>query len=452
MPRPYTHQTASVGATHASPLPAIVTNTNEGDRKGRPYKFGTVNSREMSRLRHCVAPLDMTAKKIVNKKNKILHISFFFRIFASLNPNDMKIKPSVILIILICLIVAYNLVNRIWLEEWRLNRAAENTETPSGGRGGGGGNTLVDYMILKPESFDEVVVVIGTLIPDEQVDLSSEASGNITAINFREGARVRKGELLVKINDRELQAQYQRATHREKLADDRFHRQEILLQKEAISQEEYEIALTELNSLKAETQLIKAQIERTEIRAPFDGIVGLRNVSVGEFISPQITVARLINNNPIKLDFAIPERYFEIVKVNSRVHFKIEGSNDLYAATVYAVEPKIDVSTRTIQLRALAQNPDGRLFPGASASVQLGITSLKNAIMVPSESLLSEASGHRAFVYKDGIAEMRDVIIGVRTERNVQVVRGLDVGDTLVVTGIMQIRPNGGLRLNEQIK
>jgi membrane fusion protein (multidrug efflux system) len=363
----------------------------------------------------------------------------------------MKIKPSVILIILICAIVAYSIVNRIWLEEWRANRAAEHSGAPSGG-GRGGGSTLVDFMVLKPENFDEIVVVTGTLVSNEQVDLRSEASGNITKINFNEGSRVRKGELLVKINDRDLQAQYERAVHREKLAEDRHRRQQILLQREAISQEEYDIALTEFNSLKAETQLIKAQIERTEIRAPFDGVVGLRNVSVGEFISPQITVARLVNNNPIKLDFAIPERHFGVYKVNSRVQFRIEGSNELYTATIYAVEPKIDVSTRTIQMRALAQNPDGRLFPGASASVQLPITSVKNAIMVPSESLLSEASGHRAFVYKDGVAQMRDVEIGVRTERRVQIVRGLEVGDTLVVSGILQVRPNSSLRLNTEIK
>jgi membrane fusion protein (multidrug efflux system) len=134
------------------------------------------------------------------------------------------------------------------------------------------------------------------------------------------------------------------------------------------------------------------------------------------------------------------------------VQFRIEGSDDVYTATIYAIEPKIDVTTRTIQLRALAPNPDGRLFPGASARVQLNITSIKDAIMVPSESLLSEAVGHRAFVYKNGIAQQRDVQIGIRTERNVQVVRGLDIGDTLVVTGVFQIRPNGNIRLNEQIK
>jgi len=365
----------------------------------------------------------------------------------------MKIKPSVILIILICGIVAYNIANRIWFEEWRANRAAENSGAPERGGGGGrgGGNILVNYMVLEPENFDEVVVVTGTLISNEQVDLRSEASGNITKINFTEGSRVRRGDLLVKINDRDLQAQYQRATHRERLAEDRYRRQKILLDREAISQEEYEIMLTELNSLRAETRLIKAQIERTEIRAPFDGIVGLRNVSVGEFISPQITVARLINNNPIKLDFSVPERFFDVVKINSRVQFRIRGDETIHTATVYAIEPKIDIATRTIMMRAIAPNPNGRLFPGASANVQLMMTPTTDAIMVPAEALLSEAEGHKAFVYKDGRAQMRDIEIGTRTARQTQIVNGLAAGDTLIVSGIMQLRPNGNVRLNERI-
>ncbi|MCL2682976.1 MAG: efflux RND transporter periplasmic adaptor subunit [Bacteroidales bacterium] len=361
----------------------------------------------------------------------------------------MKLKPSVILIILISLIVVYSVTDRIWGEKWRAKRATENTGGTSAPRGAG--SVLVDYMIIEPVDFNELIVVTGTLVSNEQVDLRSEASGNVTQINFDEGKRVKKGDLLVKINDKDLQAQYDRAVHRQRLAEDRERRQKVLLTREAISQEEYDIALTELNSLRAETQLIKAQIERTEIRAPFNGVIGLRNVSVGEFISPQITVARLVDNNPIKLDFSIPERFFDIVKLNSRVQFRLEGDPQLYTATVYAVEPKIDISTRTIQLRALAPNPDGRLFPGAYANVQFATTPLKDAIMVPSEALLSEATGHKAFVYRNGIAELRTLEIGTRTERSVQVVRGLEFGDTLVVSGILQIRPNGGLRLNTQI-
>jgi membrane fusion protein (multidrug efflux system) len=368
----------------------------------------------------------------------------------------MKLKPSVILIILISVIVVYSVANRIWLEEWRAKRKAEKQAQAGpaqsqSGRGGGGA-VLVDYMIVQPENFNEVVITNGTLVSNEQVDLRSEASGKVTAINFSEGSYVKAGTLLVKINDKDLQAQRECAIHRQKLAEDKERRQHVLLQKDAISREEYEIALTELNSLKAETELIKAQIERTEIRAPFDGTVGLRSVSLGEYISPQVTVARLVNNNPIKLDFSISEKYFDVVRTNTPVQFKIDGSDKTYNAVVYAIDPKIDLSTRTILMRALAPNPDGKLFAGAFARVQLPMTSLNNARLVPAEALLSEASGHKAFVYKDGKAEQRDLEIGTRTDKKTQVVKGLAIGDTLIVSGILQIRPNGNVKLNAQIE
>ena len=197
-----------------------------------------------------------------------------------------------------------------------------------------------------------------------------------------------------------MQAQYERAVHRQKLAEDKERRQHVLLDKDAISQEEYETALTELNSLKAETDLIKAQIERTEIRAPFDGTVGLRNVSVGEYISPQIMVTKLINNNPIKLSFSVSEKYYGVVKPNSMVKFRVRGDNHIYEAKVYAIEPTIEEETRSIRMRALASNTDGLLFPGTSVTVQFAMTPIYNAIMVPSEALISEASGHKAFSYQ----------------------------------------------------
>lgn len=365
-----------------------------------------------------------------------------------------KIRPSVILIYLILAICAYSIINRIWLQDWRIRRAEERAlkDAPTMQATGRGGSVLVDYMVMRPENFDETIIVTGTLDANEEVDLRSEASGKVTDINFEEGVHVKAGTLLVKINDKDLQAQYERAIHREKLAEDKERRQQILLKKDAVSQEEYETALTELNSLKAETELIKAQIEHTEIRAPFDGVVGLRSVSLGEYISPQITVAQLVNNNPIKLTFSIPEKYFGIVKPNSHVHFKIDGEDRLYDAVVYAIEPKIDLSTRTIQMRAKAPNADGKLFPGNSARVQFAMSPLHNALMAPAEALLSEASGQKAFVYKNGVAQMRDLEIGARTDKKVQVLRGLRVGDTLIVSGILQIRQDVAVKLNSKIK
>jgi len=362
----------------------------------------------------------------------------------------MKIKPSVILLVLVLGYFAYNIANRIWLEDMRAERRAQELGQGDNPAARGRAAIPVDYMIVTYEMLEDMVVATGTLVAGEQVDLRPEGSGRITQINFTEGARVRAGQLLVKINDRELQAQYERARHRQRLAEDRHRRSNILLEREAISLEEYEIVLTELNSLRAETDLIRAQIERTEIRAPFDGTVGLRSVSVGEFITSQNIVARIVNNDPIRLDFSVPERFFDVVRINSNVQFRVSGSDTLYTARVFAIEPHIDLDTRTILMRAIAPNPDGRLFPGASARVHLAMTPTENAIMVPAESLLSEAEGHKGFVYKNGRAEQRDLVIGTRTARQTQIISGLQVGDTLIVSGIMQLRPNVAVRLNPQ--
>ncbi len=365
-----------------------------------------------------------------------------------------KLRPSKILIILVSLIAVTLVVDRIWLQDWRNQRAEERRtlNAPTTQSTARGGSIAVDYSVLRTKNFDETISTFGYLLSNEETDLRSEASGKITEINFTEGTRVKEGTLLVKINDKDLQAQYERAVHRQKLAEDKERRQHVLLDKDAISQEEYETALTELNSLKAETDLIKAQIERTEIRAPFDGTVGLRNVSVGEYISPQIMVTKLINNNPIKLSFSVSEKYYGVVKPNSMVKFRVRGDNHIYEAKVYAIEPTIEEETRSIRMRALASNTDGLLFPGTSVTVQFAMTPIYNAIMVPSEALISEASGHKAFVYKGGVAEYRDLEIGIRTESQVQVTKGLRAGDTLIVSGILQIRPGSLVKLNSEVK
>jgi membrane fusion protein (multidrug efflux system) len=358
-----------------------------------------------------------------------------------------KLRPSSIVIIIVSFIAVWLVVDRIWLADWRAQRAEDRRtlNAPTTQSTARGGSIAADFTVLRNKNFSETMLARGFLQSDEETELRSEASGKITEINFVEGTRVKAGTLLVKINDKDLQAQHERAIHRQKLAEDKEARQKVLLEKDAISLEEYETALTELNSLKAE-------IERTEIRAPFDGTVGLRSVSVGEYISPQIAVAKLVNNNPIKMHFSISEKYYDIVKVNMKVKFTVYGDTRIHEATVYAIDPSIDDASRMIQMRALTANPDGALFPGPSCNIQFPLNSINNAIMVPSEALISEASGHKAFVYKNGVAEYRDLEIGTRTESQVQVTKGLRPGDTLIVSGILQLRPGGLVKLENEIK
>jgi len=298
----------------------------------------------------------------------------------------------------------------------------------------------VDALVLKPERLIEVINSSGTLLPDEQVDLSFETSGKITKIYFDEGSEVKKGQLLAKLNDNHLQAQLIKLHSQAKLAEDREFRQKSLLQKDAISQESYDQAVTELQGLKADIQLIEARIAETELRAPFDGIIGLRHVSEGSFAQPNATMARLIKNNPLKIEFSIPERYSGLVQKGFPIHFFLDGIADTLQAKVYALEPKVNINTRTILVRANFSNPKGHIKPGRFVSVQLTLSEIFDALVIPTEALIPEMEGDKVFVYKSGKAFSVFVETGLRTENKIQILNGLQEGDTVITTGMLQLR------------
>ena len=194
------------------------------------------------------------------------------------------------------------------------------------------------------------------MVSNEEVDLRSEISGKITQILFEEGKRVKKGELLIKINDSELQATLKKNNARLTLAKDREFRYKQLLEKNLTSQQEYDTQLSELNSVLADVEFNEAQIEKTEIIAPFDGVIGLRSVSVGSYISPQTKIATLQSINPMKVDFSVPQKYFGLIKEGKTIYVKITSTGKIYTGKIYAVEPKIDQNTRTVQARAIIPN------------------------------------------------------------------------------------------------
>ncbi|ARA92510.1 hypothetical protein AWN76_004550 [Rhodothermaceae bacterium RA] len=305
---------------------------------------------------------------------------------------------------------------------------------------GGDGPLRVHAHIVEPETLSDKIFVTGTLRANEEVLLSSEASGRVTGIHFDEGRGVEAGALLVKINDRELQARLEQVRYRLKLAEDRERRQQQLLQRGGISQEAYEATLNEVNVLRAEEQLIQAEIARTEIRAPFDGVVGLRYVSEGAYISPGTRIATLQDLRSVKLDFAIPERYANRVRIGSPVYFTVTGLDGRFEGRVYAYEPSIEAGTRTLRVRARAANPGGRLIPGAFANVELVFEEIADALTVPTIAVIPELGGKKVFIYQNGRAVPREVETGIRTESRVQIVRGLSPRDTVITTGIQQLR------------
>lgn len=309
-------------------------------------------------------------------------------------------------------------------------------------RGQRGGKKIlnVNALIIKPELLKDEIQISGSLLPDEEVNLSFETSGKIVEINFEEGSTVKKGQLLAKVNDRPLQAQLQRLVSQLKLAEDRVFRQNALLERDAVSKEAYEQVKTELATLNADIDLVKANIMQTELRAPFDGVIGLRQVSVGTYASPTIIVAKLTKISSLKVEFSVPERYAGDVKIGAGVDFTLGGESKVFHATVYARESTIDPNTRTLTLRALYRNSSGTVMPGRYANIQLNKAEIKDAIGIPSEAIVPEMGKDKVFLYKSGKAEPIEITTGIRTEAKVQVVRGLNVGDTLIVSGTLQLR------------
>jgi len=302
--------------------------------------------------------------------------------------------------------------------------------------------------VIRAEKMSDKVATVGTILSNEEVEIRSEISGKIEKIFFKEGGKVRKGDALLKINDAELQAQLLRAQYRQAIADQQAERQRQLFEKKLASQEEYDIAVNQLNIAKAEAQLTQAQIGKTEIRAPFHGMIGLRYVSEGSYLSPATRITTLQDNSPVKIDFTIPEKYAGSIKIGDKINFTVQGVSPQFAGSIYAVESKIDPATRTLRLRGLSPNPDGVLIPGAFANVEI-VLKEKETLTIPSFALIPELKGHRVFLYKDGKAESQSVEIGARTDERVEITQGAQAGDTLITSGILQLRPGMAVRLAE---
>lgn len=297
----------------------------------------------------------------------------------------------------------------------------------------------INAVVVHPRMLTDEVPIIGSLIPDEEVNLSFETSGKIVEINFEEGITVQKGQLLAKVNDRPLQAQLQRLVSQLKLAEDRVFRQDALLKRDAVSQEAYEQVKTELATLNADIESVEAQIAQTELRAPFDGIIGLRQVSVGTYASPTTIVAKLTKISPLKLEFSVSERYARDIQVGTNLTFTLEGSLDTYHAQVYARESSLDINTHTLTVRALYPNPSG-IMPGRYASITLKRQEYKDALAIPSQAIVPEMGKDKVFLYRSGKAEPVEIVTGIRTDALVQAVKGLAAGDTVIISGTQQLR------------
>ena len=300
----------------------------------------------------------------------------------------------------------------------------------------------VGITVATPKQVESKILISGTLLAYREAELHSEASGNVTNFTLPEGQLVKQGTLLVKINDAELQAQLVKNAEQIRHAEEVEARQKALLARGGLSKEEYEAALNALNILKSEKQLLQAQIAKTEVRAPFDGVIGLKSITLGSYITPASKIVSIIQPDPMKLECSVPEKYSSFLKKGSVLSFLSRGSTKRFKASIYAVDPKIDLSTRTIAFRASVENSNGELTSGSFIEVELPIGQTHEGLMVPTESLIPDIKGQKVFVYKSGKAQARPIVMGIRTEKEVEIVKGIEAGDTVITKGTTQVKAN----------
>jgi len=297
--------------------------------------------------------------------------------------------------------------------------------------------TKVDILIAQNSEFPKSIEVNGTVLSNEIVELHPEVSGRLIYLNIPDGSKVQEGSILARINDSELQAQLEQQKAQLELAKKNEQRIKSLLQINGVNQADYDAAANQVTNIQANVKVILAQIEKTIIRAPFSGTLGLRQVSLGAFVSPQTLIGTLQQIDKIKIDFSVPETYTNLVKVGNKITIQTNESNNKLIAKITAIEPQINTSTRNIKVRAILDN--SIINPGTYVKVQLNQKG--NGIIIPTNAIIPDAYSNQVIVIKNGKAEFKNVETGVRTPDIIELVSGVNVGDSIVVSGILNVRP-----------
>lgn len=309
------------------------------------------------------------------------------------------------------------------------------------------GPTAVEGYVVEPHGISETVEVPGSLMPFEETQIKCEVSGRIVQLNIQEGKAVKKGDLLVKLFDGDLQAQLRKLAVQLKIAQKTVERQKELLTISGISQQEFDLSALAVDNLRADIESTRIAIAKTEIKAPYDGVVGLRNVSLGSYVSPAEIITSLRQVSQLKLEFSIPEKYAKNVSAGYQVQFRVDGGSNGHQATVIATEGSVEQSTRTLKVRALVDGSNPELVPGIFAKVNLQLGKNDSALLVPTQSIIPQARNKQIIVFRKDSALFTVVETGIRDSAFVQVTKGLKIGDTIVTTGLMAVRPNAKIKI-----
>jgi membrane fusion protein, multidrug efflux system len=305
----------------------------------------------------------------------------------------------------------------------------------------------VDGYIVRPQSISDKIEVPGTLLPAEQTQIRAEVSGRVVQLNIQEGAFVQKGSLLVKLFDGDLQAQLKKLKVQLAIAETTEKRQRELLDIKGISQQDYDLVKLNVETLKVDIEATQIAIVKTEIRAPYSGQMGLRSISLGAYISPAEIISTIRQVSELKLEFSVPEKYAKEIKKGDRINFRVDGGERGHLATVIATENSVEQTTRTLRIRARVDKIDNELVPGVFARINLQLGKTTDALLVPTQALISTARNKQVAVLKKDSVVFNVVETGVRDSAFVQVTQGLKAGDTIVTTGLMVLKPNSKVKV-----
>ena len=319
---------------------------------------------------------------------------------------------------------------------------SKDKASPVGGPPQGAQQMLtVQTLVANPQPLSSNIEVPGTILPNESTEVHPEVSGRLVALNIKDGARVSQGALLARLYDGDLQAQLRKLEVQLQIAEQTEKRQAELLKIQGVSQQEYDIALLQVLSLKADMDIIKESINKTEIRAPFSGKLGLKNVSPGAYVTPATVLTTISQVDALKIQFNIPERYGSMLGAGMPISFTVDGSGKSFTANVIASEISIDENTRSLAIRAKVAQRDPVLIPGGFAKVKIVFGKQQEALMVPSNSIIPVGRKKQLYVYESGKAMVREVTTGVRDSTNIQILTGIKTGDTVITSAILFLRP-----------
>jgi len=352
-----------------------------------------------------------------------------------LNKPARNISVILIVIILGALLIVPKLLSE-----------KNKTQTPTG-QNTSQQEIPVDVFVIKQIDLENEVVTVGTIIANEEVDIKSELTRKITGIYFKEGTFVAKGKILFKLDDSDILARLRKLDLDEELNIKQQDREKQLLDKGLLTPDEYEVRETNIQKIRADIEVLEVELSKTEIRAPFSGIAGFRNVSIGSLVNNTNILTTIQDISKVKVDFSIPEKYIAIFRPGQDITFRVDGYDEDFTGKVISYEPKLNENTRSIVLRASANNKGSKLLPGSFVKVKLKLENINNAVMIPTESVVPKLKGQSVFVYQDGKAVSKDVEMGIRTEKEVQITSNLNISDTIISTNILRLKPNSKVKI-----